>query len=153
MTTQQLLTPAQVRVIAGYARGRHTHEIAADTHVTISAVRAHVTRAVARVGLHSHRQAVLVDHAYACGYLAGLPPEPRPPASVAGRQREVLLYLAEGRTTDEIAVLLGVTAHTANEHRRRLYEALGAHTRAHAVALGWQAGLLGPHPNKKGHRP
>ncbi|MDT0409917.1 MULTISPECIES: helix-turn-helix transcriptional regulator [Streptomyces] len=150
--TAQLLTPAQVRVIAGYARGRRTHEIAADAHVTISAVRARVDRAIARAGLKSHRQAALVDHAYARGYLAGLQPEPRPPASVAGRQLQVLRFLAEGLTAEEIAAQLGLKPSTVIEHCTRLYATLGARHRAHAVALGWQAGLLGPAPKSVGRR-
>jgi DNA-binding CsgD family transcriptional regulator len=142
--TTQLLTPAQVRVIAGYARGRRTREIAADTHVTPKAVRSHLIRAAARAGLPGYRQAALVDHAYARGYLTNLQPETRPPASVAGRQLQVLRLLAEGLTAEEIAVRLGVKPSTVIEHCNRLYAALGARHRAHAVALGWQAGLLGP---------
>lgn len=56
------------------------------------------------------------------------------------RQLEVLLALAKGLTTKEIALQLGLRPRTVNEHVAAIKERLGTATRAesvgHAVALG-----------------
>lgn len=145
--TEQLLTPGQVRVIAGLARGLRPAQIAPSVLVTPQSVRSHITRAALRVGLTGMLQPALVHYAYLTGYFAGLRPEPRPPISVAGRQADVLRGIALGLTTEEIAGRFGISPHTVHEHRRRLLKNLDARTRAHAVALGWQAELLGPLPS------
>jgi DNA-binding CsgD family transcriptional regulator len=59
------------------------------------------------------------------------------------RERQCLELIAEGRTNVRIGSALGVTEDTVKTHLRRLFKALGARDRAHAVALGYQRGLLG----------
>lgn len=63
---------------------------------------------------------------------------PRPGRPVAGlspRAVAVLELAADGLTTDEIAARLGVSRRTVAEHVRSAVDALGASSRAHAVAL------------------
>jgi DNA-binding NarL/FixJ family response regulator len=49
------------------------------------------------------------------------------------RQREVLQLVAEGRTTKEIAQILGLSPRTIEFHRYRVMKALGLHTTAELV--------------------
>ncbi|MBE0413423.1 LuxR family transcriptional regulator [Yoonia sp.] len=49
------------------------------------------------------------------------------------RQREVLEWVADGKTTQDIAVLLGLTAATVEKHLRLARRALGVETTAQAV--------------------
>lgn len=58
------------------------------------------------------------------------------------REREVLELLARGATDREIADLLGLSPATVQTHVRNAKAKLGARTRAQAVALALQNGLI-----------
>ncbi|MFD9903875.1 response regulator transcription factor [Streptomyces sp. NPDC059063] len=137
------LTRCQIGVIARLARGDSSECIAADLALAPDAVRSHIRRAAARTGLDRLPQAQLVDYAYRHGYLPALPaehrryPETLPPSLLA-----VLQGTARGLSLNEMARELRVSRGTVHEYRRRLHAQLNARTRGHAVALGWQAGLL-----------
>ena len=62
------------------------------------------------------------------------------PAVLTDREREVLGMVAMGRGTSWIATELRVSASTVETHIRHLLDKLGARNRAHAIALGLQAG-------------
>jgi DNA-binding NarL/FixJ family response regulator len=64
-------------------------------------------------------------------------------AALTGRERDVLVRIAEGWTDTEIAEDLGVSETTVNTHTRRLYKRLGVRGRAQAVHVAWQRGYLG----------
>ena len=66
-------------------------------------------------------------------------PAPRTPSA---REREVLALLATGATDPQIAVELGLSPATVQTHVRNAKTKLGARTRAHAVALGLERGLI-----------
>lgn len=53
--------------------------------------------------------------------------------SLTKRQREVLQWVGDGKTTQDIAVLLGLTAATVEKHLRLAREALDVETTAQAV--------------------
>ncbi|MBA4865954.1 helix-turn-helix transcriptional regulator [Streptomyces sp. PSKA54] len=140
----QPLTPCQIRVIAGLARGHLAARIGQDLGISPRTVHNHILRAAARAGLHGRPQPQLVDYAYRHGYLADLAPEQRAPIfALSARLAQTLDCLARGLSVNGIADELGVGRDTAHEYRRRLYRLLQARTRAHAVALGWQMELLG----------
>lgn len=58
------------------------------------------------------------------------------------REREVLQLIAEGRTTKEIAGLLGISAKTAESHRSRIMDKLGIHDTAGLVRYAIRRGLV-----------
>lgn len=59
------------------------------------------------------------------------------------REREVLLLIANGTQTADIAKNLHMSQDTIRTHLSRMFRKLGVHDRAHAVARGYQLGLLG----------
>jgi DNA-binding CsgD family transcriptional regulator len=63
-------------------------------------------------------------------------------AVLTNREREVLGMVAMGRGTSWIAIELRVSASTVETHVRHLMDKLGARNRAHAIALGLQAGEI-----------
>jgi DNA-binding CsgD family transcriptional regulator len=58
------------------------------------------------------------------------------------RELEVLALIASGMTSPEIAETLSLSPETVRTHSRNLLSALGARTRAQAVAIGLRNGHL-----------
>jgi DNA-binding CsgD family transcriptional regulator len=71
------------------------------------------------------------------GRFAGLemPREHRATERLSPRETEVLDLIVQGRTNHEIATTLFISDSTAKVHIRHIFEKLGAHTRAEAVAI------------------
>ena len=74
-------------------------------------------------------------------YLAkrDLPHDPLTP-----RERQVLQLIAEGKTTKEVAALLGVSVKTAESHRMRIMTKLSIHETAGLVRYAIREGLVRP---------
>ena len=58
------------------------------------------------------------------------------------RERQVLQLVAEGNTTKEIALVLGVAAKTAETHRVKVMEKLDIHSTAGLVRYAIRRGLV-----------
>ena len=58
------------------------------------------------------------------------------------RQIQVLTLIAEGKTVEEIAAALFLSAHTIRTHVRNIRVSLHARSTPHAVAKAIRAGLL-----------
>jgi len=58
------------------------------------------------------------------------------------REREMLVLVAQGKTTKEAAKQLGITYKTADSHRSRILEKLGVHETASMVRYAIRAGLI-----------
>jgi len=63
---------------------------------------------------------------------------------LAPREREVLQLLAEGKTSKEIARLLGIAVGTAEEYRFRIMKKLDIHSTAGVVRYAIRQGLVQP---------
>lgn len=59
------------------------------------------------------------------------------------RQSQILRLIAQGRRNGDIADTLFVSVETVRTHVKEILRRLGAHDRAHAVARGYETGLLG----------
>ena len=68
-----------------------------------------------------------------------LPPEP-----LSLREREVLQLIAEGNTTTEAAVVLGISTKTAESHRTSIMAKLNIHETASLVRYAIRRGLVQP---------
>lgn len=58
---------------------------------------------------------------------------PRNHWKLTARERDVLQWLAHGKTDRDIAHILGISARTVQKHLQRIYEKLGVETRTAAV--------------------
>ena len=67
-----------------------------------------------------------------------------PPDPLSRREREVLQLVAEGKTSKEIAHLLGVTTKTAEVHRVRIMKKLGIQGTAALVRYAIRRGMVRP---------
>ena len=61
---------------------------------------------------------------------------------ITSRELEVLQLVADGLENREIAARLYLSVETVKTHIRHVFSALGARSRAHAVAIGFRTGLL-----------
>jgi HD-GYP domain-containing protein (c-di-GMP phosphodiesterase class II) len=66
------------------------------------------------------------------------------PAGLTPREVEVLVRLARGASTKQVAHALGITPRTAGTHIERIYVKIGVSTRSTATLFAMQHGLLDP---------
>lgn len=66
----------------------------------------------------------------------------RPSGLITTREVEVLVWVREGKTNDEIAVILGLSMLTVKNHLRHAMKKLDVRTRGQAVAKAIALGLL-----------
>jgi HD-GYP domain-containing protein (c-di-GMP phosphodiesterase class II) len=64
------------------------------------------------------------------------------PAGLTPREVEVLLLIARGATTQQVARALEITPKTAGNHIERIYLKIGASSRATATLFAMQHGML-----------
>ena len=64
--------------------------------------------------------------------------------SLTERERQVLVLIANGKSTKEAAVRLGISYKTCDSHRSRVLEKLGVHETASMVRHAIRAGLVEP---------
>lgn len=55
---------------------------------------------------------------------------------VSAREREILYWVREGKSNEEIGLILGISGLTVKNHLQRLYRLLGVSNRTHAIARG-----------------
>jgi transcriptional regulator EpsA len=68
---------------------------------------------------------------------AGLPSRP-----LSARETEIVGWLREGKSNEEMALILGISALTVKNHLQRIYRLLGVGNRAHALARCLELRLL-----------
>jgi HD-GYP domain-containing protein (c-di-GMP phosphodiesterase class II) len=66
------------------------------------------------------------------------------PAGLTAREVEVLILVARGASTKQVARALGITAKTAGTHIERIYSKTGASSRSTATLFALHHGLLDP---------
>ncbi len=74
--------------------------------------------------------------------------EPAPAAAdkpvLTPREAEILAYVAQGFTNEQIAACLWLTPGTVKFHLRNAFRRLGVHGRSEAAYLAWKRHLLPP---------
>lgn len=60
------------------------------------------------------------------------------------REVQVMQGIANGLATAQVAISLGITRKTVENHKQRIFAKLGVQSQAHAVAVAVDYGLLGP---------
>ena len=78
-------------------------------------------------------------------YLSGVSrrrTEPRLTDDLTDRERDVLVLLADGLTTMQVAAALSVSEHTVRSRIRTTLSKLGARNREHAIAIAFREGAL-----------
>jgi DNA-binding NarL/FixJ family response regulator len=63
-------------------------------------------------------------------------------ARLTPREREILLALADGQTSGQVADSLGISALTVQSHVKNILAKLNVHSKIEAVTLAWRFGLV-----------
>jgi DNA-binding NarL/FixJ family response regulator len=82
-----------------------------------------------------------VSHHLVQSMLSGTPPVS---ARLSSRERQVLQLIAEGKTTKEIAAILGMSVRTGESHRANIMDKLGVRDTAGLVRYAIRLGLIQP---------
>lgn len=61
---------------------------------------------------------------------------------LSDRERECLYWVSEGKTTDEVAVILGVSSNTVNSYIAHAIQKFSASNRAMAIATAIRSGII-----------
>jgi PAS domain S-box-containing protein len=163
------INPAAERLL-GDVRGRHFSSIVApedsrrarelfsrkvlgsapateSTGVLVATTGTRVTVEISAVPLMNGERVVGVF-----GLLEGRPDDTHaaPHPHLTPRQAEVLRRLEQGRSTKQIAAELHVTTETVRNHIRRLFQALGVHSRLEAVAAARHGSIGSPVAGRSG---
>lgn len=69
-------------------------------------------------------------------------PTPKPAGALTGREREILVHIAQGKTNKETAAQLGISVRTVEAHRDSLMKKLGIRTVAGLTRYALEQGLL-----------
>lgn len=149
----------------GLDAGRDIHQALTDTRVILltmhaqdyqiaaalrAGIRAYVLKTQASEDLVQAIHAVIQHRTYLSpgvsnfvldAYLSGqsVPADP-----LAPRERQVLQLVAEGKTSKEVAVLLGLSVKTAESYRSRVMEKLNIHDTAGLVRYAIRQGIIQP---------
>ena len=81
----------------------------------------------------THETAIMVLANTAHMKLSQLP-LPVPSVSLSARQREILAWIADGKTLQDVCILTDLSLSAVDKHLRRMRDALGVETTAQAVA-------------------
>lgn len=65
-------------------------------------------------------------------------------AALSPRERQVVLWLATGRSTREIGAAIGISPKTIEAHKDRNAKKLGTHTAVQALAMLVHRGVITP---------
>jgi DNA-binding NarL/FixJ family response regulator len=120
------------------ADGLTSHQIGVRLGMTEYCVKARLKTLFAEAGVAT--RAGLVGYAYKTGQLVAEHQDlgtPLPP-----RQRQVVVLLPLGLTNAQVAERLCLSTWTVKTHLRLACETLGARSRAHAVRIGFNVGLI-----------
>jgi len=140
MDSSGVLTPQEQRVIdfnkskgviAGYTVSFNSVSIRSKGAISLSAEDSRTQDDVDEVW-EKHGNDILLMNNVAHLKILTLPHSP-PNRGLTKRQREALQWVGDGKTTQDIALLMGLTSATVEKHLRLAREALSVETTAQAV--------------------
>jgi two-component system response regulator NreC len=111
-----------------------------DGYVVKTQAAADLVQAIREIGGNAMYLSPTVSRAVVEAYAKAAPPGD----VLSSRERQVLQLVAEGKTTKEIAAVLGISAKTADSHRSRIMRKLDIHDAVGLVRFAIRRGLINP---------
>jgi DNA-binding NarL/FixJ family response regulator len=145
-----LTTEPGIEVVAAVARAKELFTVTADFDVLLSADedRPETPSKVVRFN-DTDSTEELVDSLRCTSRPEGGDPPVSPDVHMARplltrREVQVMQGIAKGLATAQVAVSLGITRKSVENHKQRIFAKLGVQSQAHAVAVAVGSGLLDP---------
>lgn len=122
------LTEDEIAIIRCVCKGMDNNAIAAALSIEPSTAKSRTRHVMAKVGVNT--RAKLAERGVAiCGRI------PRLDLScLTQKEQEIAKLIAEGKSNEEIGVILFYSKHTINTHLRGIYKKLGIEKRAQLAA-------------------
>ena len=89
-----------------------------------------------------HKPSLHLMALYAFHHVQGLNDMGKKPVILSNREREILTWIAAGKSVIDIGEILKISDRTVEWHLRRSIEKLGARTRTNAVAVALREGII-----------
>ena len=131
----------RVIILTMHTEDRYVHEalrVGVSGYVVKSQASADLVRAIREVSRDMTYLSPRVSRTVVQAYLA----KTEGPGPLTPREQEVLRLVAEGKTTKEVAAILGISAKTAEAHRMRIMKKLETHNTASTVRYAIRQGLV-----------
>src|SRR5438132_8387521 len=131
----------RVIILTMHTEDRYVHEalrVGVSGYVVKTQASADLVRAIREVSRDMTYLSPRVSRTVVQAYLA----KTEGPGPLTPREREVLRLVAEGKTTKEVAAILGISAKTAEAHRMRIMKKLETHNTASTVRYAIRQGLV-----------
>ncbi len=150
-TRPRPITPARACGLDGVMDGEQAQLLNVLGHGEIYALRIHVGRHRFFLLLSTEEAGVLdagelMKAQMQCCYTLSRMPELLAAASLRGslseRERECLFWVSEGKTSEEIAMILGVAVNTVNSYVANAMQKTDTSNRAMAVATAIRSGII-----------
>ena len=132
---------ARVILLTMHTEDRYVHEAlraGISGYIVKTQASADLVRAIREVSRDMTYLSPRVSRTVVQAYLA----KTEGPGPLTPREREVLRLVAEGKTTKEVAAILGISAKTAEAHRMRIMKKLETHNTASTVRYAIRQGLV-----------
>ena len=114
------------RLIVGLVFSRQGRDLSARERALVDRVRVEIARLFRRMGLLERAREAHASPQWA-------PPALSPDLPLSEREREVLRWVAAGKTDRDVAEILEISHRTVHKHLQRIYAKLGVETRTAAV--------------------
>ncbi|MFZ2119431.1 MAG: LuxR C-terminal-related transcriptional regulator [Pseudonocardiaceae bacterium] len=138
-----------IEVVAAVARGDELSAISRDFNVLLSGAEDHLGSRFKFLRFNDTDSAsALIDRLRGtpgaeCGDPPILPDPSNSRPMLSPREVQVMQGIANGLATAQVAMSLGITRKTVENHKQRIFAKLGVQSQAHAVAVAVDSGLLG----------
>jgi DNA-binding NarL/FixJ family response regulator len=123
------LTPQERTVLRLITEGRGTKDIAGLLHLS-------------ETSAETQRQELIVNHIVPHLHRENSGGKVVLTVSLTGREREILIWVKEGKSTWDIASILGISENTVRFHLKNIFQKLNASSRTQAIAVALENGII-----------
>ena len=134
------LSPTDLAIVTAAARGGTLDATAHSLGIGLTEAKQRMQAVRQQAGIPRPTMPAVVAWACRAGLLDDLQLGPRREVTLTPERSAALALVAEGLLNEEIAVRLWLSRDGLKTRLRLAYSQIGAHTRAHAVALDWRYG-------------
>lgn len=120
LPSRSILTSREREVLRLVTEGKNVKEIASLLHVSVKTA-------------ETHRQRIILQH---------IVPHLQGAVTLTSREKEILHWVKDGKSSWEIASILGISQDTVKFHIKNVFQKLNTTSRSQAIAIAIEAKLI-----------